>query len=56
MKTRITLLSALAIALFSFTIASSKQENISKTIAKKSISSESRVGKGLAMEDKNQFK
>ena len=55
MKTKITLLLVLAIALFSFTLASSKQGKTLKTVAKKTTT-ELRVGKGLAMEDKNQFK
>ena len=55
-NTKIILLSGLAIALFSFTIVTNKQEKTSKTFAKKSTSSESRVGNGLAMEDRNQFK
>lgn len=53
MKTKITILSVLAIALFSFSLTG-KETKTSKAAAKKTAS-ETRTTKGLAMEDKNQF-
>ena len=54
MKTRIILLSAL-IALFSITVASTRSAKNPKAVANKNASGETRVNKGLAMEDKDQF-
>ena len=54
MKTRIILLSAL-IALFSITVASTKSAKNSKVVVNKNALEETRVNKGLAMEDKDQF-
>ena len=54
MKTRIILLSAL-IALFSITVASTRSAKNPKAVTNKNASEETRVNKGLAMEDKDQF-
>lgn len=54
MKTRIILLSAL-IALFSITVASTKSAKSPKAVVNNNASGETRVNKGLAMEDKDQF-
>ena len=51
MKTKITIISLLAIALLSFNLVT-KNASHSKN---NKHSSETRVNKGLAMEDKNQF-
>lgn len=54
MKTKIIILSAI-IALFSVTVASTKTGKGNKAISKKNSSTESRVGKGISLEDRNQF-
>ena len=54
MKTRIIVLSAL-IALFSITVASTRSAKNPKTAVNKNPYAETRVNKGLAMEDKDQF-
>jgi hypothetical protein len=54
MKTKIILLSTV-IALFTITVASTKTEKSPKTTLKNSPTEETRVNKGLASDDKNQF-
>ena len=54
MKTKIVILSVIFAAL-SFAVTSKSGDKSPKTTVKKSASAETRVGKGLAMEDKNQF-
>jgi hypothetical protein len=54
MKTKIAILCFIFAAL-SLAVASKSSDKSPKTTAKKSTSAETRVGRGLAMEDKNQF-
>jgi hypothetical protein len=54
MKTKIILLSTI-LALFTISVASTKTGKSEKVAIKKSSTEETRVGKGLAMEDKDQF-
>jgi hypothetical protein len=54
MKTKVIIISAI-LAAFSFAVASKTTDKSPKSAAKKNATAETRVGKGLAMEDKNQF-
>jgi hypothetical protein len=54
MKTKIILLSTI-LAVFTITVANTKGGKAEKLTTKKNSVDETRVAKGLAMEDKNQF-
>lgn len=55
MKTKIILLVALVVILFSFSSGNNEPAKSSKAQTKKTNSAETPVNKGLAMEDKDQF-
>jgi hypothetical protein len=54
MKTKITIIAVL-VSMLTFTVATTQSAKAPKVALKKSATAETRMNKGFAMEDKNQF-